>query len=268
VTDHKSLKPDGLHLRPHYVAVSPLPSNLDVQVREQEALTFKNWQHHPGRRSFETLEDDRGAVAQIICWIARPDRPDISLRHLQAFSNLMVKRETGKPHPNFAASPRKKKSEVLKPFQSLERRFLRALTAARMLEHAWSISGGPQQFGAALRRIAPEHVGLDLPPESDERKKRWSDHIPSLHLALVVRTALIIMGYDIDRRPEHDGLLLMELLSGGGRQEWVSYVLLEAERTSYRLYFQGIFDRPERMSRFRLRKREFSDDGEFSPVRQ
>ncbi len=258
----------GLTRKSAYISLPPRPSDLDVTARTMTALSFRDWQHHPDRKAYETLDDDRLAVAQIICWIARPDRPEISLRHLQAFSNLMVRTATGQPHPRFADAPRKKKVEVLKPFLSLERRFLRALTAARMLEHAWNISGGSQNFGSSLQKIAPEHVAVELPPESDERKKRWSDYRPCIHLALTVRTALIKMGVDVDARQSEEGLILLALLNGGERQAWVSAALLEAERWSYRLYFQGIFDPAHRMNRFKLRPRELIGSGDFFPVKR
>lgn len=241
-----------------YVLVPRIrPWIFNEAARSSEALTFLEWQDHPDRPSCEMFEDDRAALAQIICFVSRPARPDLSLKHLRAYSNLRVKDATGMPHPAFASAPRKKRAEVTSPFNTLDRLFRRGLQAGRALEHAWSDCLKPDEFGAALTRSSGDVFQIDyLPPESDERKKLWSDYIGAVHLCMAVRTTLIELGYDPDERRTPAGDLTASLLDEANSSDWVGRCLVQAEEWAYRVYFQELLPRPERMIRFIMRERD------------
>ncbi len=230
--------------------------------RPPNVMPFKEWQGHPARHAVRLEDDDRAALGQIISLMSRPQRPDIGLNYLQAYSNWRVMRDTGAPYPAFANRPRKKYSEVMKNLASLDRFFRQGLRAGSALEAAWVACDNPRQFGSRLSAEAPRvfnlssHHGDNLAPQSDERKKLWSDYIPVVHLTMTMRKALIDAGVDTDSREWTNGEFMYHLLDARIPAEWMSRFLVEAERWSYRLYYQQIIPNPERMIRLILRDRE------------
>jgi len=244
-----------------YVTVPRGPYWFNENARQLSAMSFLEWQALSTRQLVRMNDNDRHALVQMISFISRPSRPDLSIRHLQAFANEGLRLSTGQPHERFRGLPRKKQEETLNPFRNLDHLFRRGLAAGQVLEQVWSECIAPGQFGRVFKDIAGSVLGTEAArPDSDERKKLWSDYIGVIHLAMSMRSALISSGFDVDRKGLVPGALTFGIMKANLSADWIGEVLREAERWSYRAYFQQVIPRPERMISFEPRFRDLSND--------
>lgn len=251
----------------------------------QEPLSPTAWRYHSSRPSIELKHDNIEMMAQLVCALTRPASPTQSLRYIQAFANGELVRQFGRPHERFRGQPRKKRSEIERPFMRTEDLLKRSLLAGEALRTTWERARFPTEFGSVLAQVAAEVFDLEnehsfagqaidkLPSSSDVRKKLWSDFIPVVHIAMAAVEVLMASGVKFGRQeltarsdgtPADPGDMLYSFAFAKQNAELAPIIAERAEEVAYQVQRQGLLPRPERL----IALRRYRQWGDFSPVAQ